>query len=379
MLNSTCFKYQTRAHFVGSPACIFFTLLLLAGCSDSKEHHGGPALASQIPLINSTLVMQEPVAANTREATDEVKQVFEIFRKAGGDAAKNAVTSLGTKPYSFGTRLISDGHHDLALEWFIGMIEASHGKEKGTYYYGKAFTHFRKGEYEQAMADAKLILEAGSTDIIRARTYYLLGLLHSNREDYEKAMHSYTLARNLYEELGKYGGVYLSFAGMARIAIYQRDYSSGEQLIKRADDARLLSSKTIGAGRLEELKADICFMRADYAGFVEHCRVALKAYQVEKRSELVLWVNVRIGLGKALLGEFSDAYDLAVANDQTIHITNNIAAFHHNNLTRILYRRCSGIDYAELKEPYLAWAKTEKLESKLLELLALVESIKCPD
>ena len=117
--------------------------------------------------------------------------------------------------------------------------------------------------------------------------------------------------------------------------------------------------------------------KADYSGCIEKAKLAGDAYRKKNRIDNVLWTNIRIGLCWALLGNFEMAYDQAIENDRLIQNQNLVKASHFNNLTWILMDRCQDFNYDLMRQGITNWSVENQSSKNLLELLALVEDIKC--
>ena len=188
----------------------------------------------------------------------EIDNIFHLLSEKGPKYAVEAVEDLNLSPYAFGMTLRSEGKHDLAMNWSIAMIKYTTGQEKAKFFFSKAWTHFKRGEYEQAINDGSLLLKVGPSERIQANTLYMLGMIYSNQERFLEATRAFDQAEALYLKLVNIDGAYLCLLGRAEIAIVTKDLNLGYSMLEDASKYET----TYGPGRMYELQSEILFPKS---------------------------------------------------------------------------------------------------------------------
>lgn len=313
---------------------------------------------------------------------EKLSIIFHALHERGGHVALRLVENEGRGAYDFGKALRKMGKLDLALEWSLAMVKITKGEEKAKFYWSKAWTHHKRGENDLAMEDCLIMIEADLPDLFTAKTKYLMGKIYLDKKDLVRAKETFNESIEVYRQLEKLGGLYLCTMELAELTIvHDGNLDEGLKLINLALSYNAQKPNPYGLGRSLELRSEIYFQKANYPKSLEFARTCRDAFFQEGNWGNALFADIRIGLLHAFMGNFTAAYDKARQNEQEIVSTNNIIAFQYNNLIRIFLERCQELKnegiYNIYKDAY-DWAEEEN-HSNLLELLAHINTVQCPE
>ncbi len=306
-------------------------------------------------------------------------KILSSLRHKGPALTIERVKEDGYTPYNLGMALLKLTRYQDAIDWYIAMVEhCSDITEKAEYYYGKAWVHFKMGDYELSLSDAQMLIEIEPKEKTLARTYFLLGKIYLHLDNFDLASSNFEQARVVYERLGKTGGMYLSVKGMAEVALYQDKYEFAQTLLNQADEYRRIKGY-YNTGNIKSLEADIFFRQQRYDEYINRAMVVLKIFEDAKDASNALWIRIKIGTAHALNCNLGLAFEIAKENNEFILASNNIVAGHYNNIIRVICRKNWGDSYQEMKADMKAWVYDTKAGDDLIQLLFLAESVQCSE
>lgn len=158
-----------------------------------------------------------------------------IQGKKAVSRAMEYVISFGITPYDFAKDLNYQGKSDKAIFWCEALAIATNDP---AYFYGRAYYSWASGDSESAIRDVNFLAQKKLSPIIRARTFYLRGRMHLQNRVLDDAEKDFQSALESYQSIeGKFGGQYLCYTMLARVAIALKDYNRVGPLLDLAVEA----------------------------------------------------------------------------------------------------------------------------------------------
>lgn len=135
----------------------------------------------------------------------EVNHIFDRLYSEGALAASAEVETFGVSSYDFGMDLLSMKEMQRALTWYTVQSQINHDPN---FLFGKAWIEMEMDNLLVAMQTANALLDQVE-GLAKARAHYLLGVIHLKGGSEQYARNELDAAIQLYQELGKDGGVRL--------------------------------------------------------------------------------------------------------------------------------------------------------------------------
>jgi hypothetical protein len=172
---------------------------------------------------------------------------------------------------------------------------------------------------------------------------------------------------------------------LARLEIYARNFDKVGPLLEAAIIAdrknEEIGNTPYGNAFIHEILAELHFEQGEYVtALVENTRS--RALYLE-RNKLVAAeaIEVKIGLLQFLTGDPEAAHATATAIWHRLNNTDQNQLWAYNNVTLAMLSLCSGQKekYMARKESSLAWANQKAGGKELIELIAYLETLECPE
>ena len=249
---------------------------------------------------------------------------------------------------------------------------ASFFQDKGESYdhmFGRAWAAFRSGDYDQATELGEQVLESAALKD-QARGWYLLGVIQTNRSDYENAKESLLNALVLYETLGKIQSQYETYLALAKLFLAQKQVANATYYANLAKNAGTASDQY-----LLYIQSQIAFLQDDYERALA-LSIERETLAKGNRSRLI-GVYSDIGFYYGLVGNKEKCLDYTIRAQNIATEQEDTKSLVYNKLNMCLYLKCSMQDYSHLKESILNYARSHK-EVNLLEMMYFVDKFHCP-
>ncbi len=327
-----------------------------------------------LTVITLSLLCQ--VEPGIPERTDKYTRVMKALRERGSAAGEEAVYAEGEDNlYQFGYDMATiEGRLDDAIEYFVRM--ARH-KDDLVYYFGKAWVHWQKQEVGYAKSDAIKLINSDASDLIKARSYYLLGNIQMQNNEIDDAIESAQETERLYRHLGKNGGLYLAYILKAAIEIKRGEFEEGKAAIDEAESYNSKIKLPYPKARSHELYAEIYFQKHNYEQAIHYSNLSKDSYFRNGQDQDAWGMTTRIGLCYALLGEYERAHTISLEVDAVAKGKKFDRIRIYNYITIMYLDRCKGYDYSVRRKEVTNWIKHQKTKSPLKGLLGFVEKAGC--
>ena len=225
-------------------------------------------------LLSSLALAQKP--EREKLTKNKAHEVMRLVKNGDMKRAISASQKYSTDPYHFGMDLRKMGLNTKAIDWFVAMVEHSKKtSDKADYYYGKAWIHFKMGGFKEALDDGEFLLTVNPSPITLARTYYMMGRIYLQWDQFEKAKQHFYKSQKSYTQQNKTGGIYLSCMGLAEVAIYEKDYTTADTLLTTAEEYRAIKNFYSPAS-IMALRAEITFRQNKFTEFIQQARRLVK-------------------------------------------------------------------------------------------------------
>jgi len=236
--------------------------------------------------------------------------------------------------------------------------------------FGIGWNAFQNGDYETAEKYAHRVLKSRSLEN-KAQAWYLLGVMETNREEYDQAEKKLLNAHAIYESIGKTESQYRTQLILARLYLTKKDIHNAAYYINLAG----LHPKAISDEYFLFLQSNLAFIKSDFDTALS---ISLQREKLEHqdRSKLAE-IYGDISFYYCLVGNLDQCFAYTIKAQSLATEQENPKATMHNNINMCLYLKCSFQDYSTLREAILAYARNKK-DIKLLELMVFVEKFSCP-
>lgn len=307
--------------------------------------------------------------------TEDVIDDILVQVKVNPLEAVQEVNERGKTAYNFGLIVMRAGRFDDALDWYEALTVYYDSAE---YLFGKAWVHFHKGEPDHALEAGNFVLERSADVKTKARCHYMMGQIWLEDMEMKKAEHHFQSSLKLYADLNLRGGQYLSYAGLAAVAVNQREYSQAQDFIGKALAFNIQLKKPYTLGYVNDLLAEIAFQKGEYDVALEHSIKAGNEYEKDKDIRNQRLATVKVGFFQVLTGDIEAGYSTAKAIDEVVRKEDQVQLAMLNNLTWMVLYRCSGRDYTNLVSEFREWIEIRKKKGQFFQLLAFSQTVPCP-
>ena len=344
-------------------------------------HHRQKIATSRFFLIMLTVMSAHLTAQERVAMTDvEIQQALALVDKQP-EKAIALVTSLRVTPYNFGRNLVTAGKTEEALTWYVALTIATDDPQ---YVFGKAWTHWRKGEVHQALEDGAYLLTLKLADKVLARTHYMLGMIHLSRQGLKLADKHIAASLTAYRKLGMNGGQYLCHMARAFIALERNAFDHAEASAELALSFNNRLRSPYSLGKYYEVYSSIHFSnppaKPNFAEALHYAALAQAEFEKSGENEHLYVSLATQGLLHAFLGDFEAAFRIATKVDDFGRPKKYAYLGYYNSLTWMYLHRCNDLadDVAQMKVALQDWSKEKQNGKRLERLLYLVENIPCP-
>lgn len=304
--------------------------------------------------------------SEVNETRDEVNEIL----KMKPDVAIAHVESKGTSAYDYGMDLLGLGHIDDALRYFDYLSSEVKGEGRFPLLYGKAWLHFVKNDLDKAVRHADYILFNSDDQLLAARSFYLIGMIHQIWGENETSLINTRKALEAYRALGKKGGIQRCYARLSNIYYGMGDDARAERFLGLAKSIKSERSQA----RLVDIEASKAFNAREYSKAILANMKGIEAWEDVSQIN-VIWYTARIGFCYAMLGDYNKAYDYAAEVDRS-HITKQMEdLYFFNNFTWMILSQCRNYSTKEMKAKFEEWSDKKRFKYLIDE----IENAKCDD
>ncbi len=201
----------------------------------------------------------------------------------------------------------------------------------------QAWTLYTKGAYDEAR-NLNLALNKHNLDPkTRADSFYLSGLLEA-KSGSGKAMEYFSMAVDLYSELGKYSSLQQLYLTIANFLVSNEDLDLAIQYL---DLAESLPVETPNYGYFYETESEIHFAMGDYRQALESSRQGLEYYRGQDVDGLARMTS-NIGFYLILTGELQQGLAYTIDAETLALEIGTMDLFYYNKINYLLLSKCSG-------------------------------------
>lgn len=237
--------------------------------------------------------------------------------------------------------------------------------------FGKAWAHYRNGNYEEAQELAQRVLT--STNLgDKARASYLLGDLMTIAGEYEKAQEYLLAAHGIYQTTGKSDSEFRALLALSKFYLSQRDLENAEYYLNLAES----KPKAESDHSYLYLKSQLAFLNLD---FEKALAISFQREQVVKDDHSQLaGIFSDLGFYSCLIGNYDACFSYSMKAQNTAQKLDSEILLMYNNINLFLYQKCTLQDDSYLRDTVLNYARREK-DTKIMEYVYFVDKFSCPN
>ncbi len=275
--------------------------------------------------------------------------------------------------YPEGVRVFKERGPSEALDYFRGA-EKFKGRDP-VVVFGKAWSKYAVGNFEQAEKDAYRLIQNSSTpDITLGNSFYLLGKIKTRTGSLQEAREQFQRAQNIYEALDRPANLFKNYIGLTELALEAEDLWAAEAFIGEALEIKREAG--MEPWELYQLQAELAFMRAEYHKALQFSYQYHSGYQQAGNLGKTANGLINIGFYLILTGQLNAGFEKTIEAQILINRLGDRDKLYFSLINLLLLRRCEGKSFAGIEEA-LIHQIDEKRDYRLQKQLEFALSYPC--